>query len=205
MKKGLMAVSAGVIVGALFMSGCLAPGGSGKAGETAFTGEWTLIDENGISGDIERDTVSVVTDGKRFKIDGKYTVNVYDGASLKTKYKSQEGYGGFKTEESVSSREITEYQVSEYKFWAKSIGGKAGSGGQIAGRDTVLYQARSNRPDGEITTQCWVDSETDIVLKYIFTIYSKQISAIVTKNTKECISITYDPLIDDSMFDIGSE
>ncbi|MFH1380418.1 MAG: hypothetical protein ABII23_09080 [bacterium] len=172
---------------------CTAP----KPAQIAFTSEWKKVFENAIAGDIEETTVSVITDGIKFKIEDKYSINVYDGINFYSKTKEipmQDLFSSFSDNRDfleTQEREISETQAKQYMFWLRSQGKKEGPGGNIAGQETVLYQIGARRPDGELRSQTWVDAETGIVLKSMQTIYSTQIEQLVSKEETECTQIEY--------------
>jgi hypothetical protein len=159
--------------------------------------------------------VTVWTLGRLFRIEEKQkgemsafgrmmgdsvVTRLYDGTQIYTKQTyfsnfgadagSTDAGGGGKPEETPPSiQPMKDYQTTPLRFWSRPFSGPSSPGGLVAGRPTVLYQARDNRPDGEATVQAWVDADTGIVLKYVASIYSKQISQIVTKTTEECQTI----------------
>src|SRR3989339_512544 len=133
----------------------------------SFAGKWKEINESMISNVKEDRILAVITDGQRFRIETENRIDIYDGTYLHQK----SNYGGLQDSPSQSfqSRKIPDAQLSERKF----------------------YSIKANRPDGEITIQLWFDSKTNIVLKSIETIYSKQVSMVVTEHTFECQEISY--------------
>jgi len=171
----------------------------------SFTGRWNKIFENSISGDVTESPTEIITDGTRFRIEDNLSINVYDGTYLYTKSKPSErtsSYGDFGLDADffkTRQKEITPEKTKQYMFWLKKQGKKKGPGGNIAGQDTILYTMGANRPDGEIGLQSWVDAETGIVLKFLQTIYSRQIEQMVSKESFECIQIDYG-YVDDSAF-----
>lgn len=172
---------------------CSAP----KPKEISFRAEWKQVFENTIAGNIDETTVSIVTDGKRFKIADKHTVKVYDGTNLYTKTKEipmDDLFGDFGINQEfpeTRERSITKIEAQQYMFWTKTQGKKQGPGGSIAGQETTLYQLGFRRPDSEVKLQNWVDAETGILLKSIHTIYSSQIEQMVSKDMSECTFIEY--------------
>jgi hypothetical protein len=178
-----------------------------QAKEVAFSGTWKITEEDGITGANAVTTASVASDGRRFRVDARLQDNpykqeamerqeiqVYDGETLHTKYVSsglpEEGLPA--PEPHTTSQPATDLQAHGHRFWARSFSGKAGPGGQIAGRDTVLYQVRENRPEGELVLQAWVDKDTGLVMKSIATVYSTQIESMVSKVTHECQDVRYE-------------
>lgn len=186
----------------LALMSCSAP----EPGNVSFTGTWNVVNENHISGDSTESTSTVITDGNRFKIDGTYYNKVYDGTVLYSKpkpalyenrsYSYEPDPGMFET----TQQDITPRQAKQMKFWLKPLGKKKGAGGSIAGRETILYEAAANRPDGQFSAQVWVDADTKIALKSIQTIYSRQIGQIVTRESTECQQVDFYSTIDDASF-----
>lgn len=172
----------------------------------SFAGSWKMIFENAISGDTEERTVSVITDGNRFRLEDELSIKVFDGNVLYTKSKPstfEDTTSGYQPDPrwfETRQQEITPVQANQLKFWLKSGGKKQGPGGNIAGQETVLYQAGVNRPDAQIALQYWIDAETGVVLKSVHSIYSKQVEQLVSRETTECIQIDYYALVDDQSF-----
>lgn len=177
-------ISFSALVTVLF--GCISCGLS-KPTAVSFSGKWNQVFEHFVLGNKETSKVTVITDGNRFRIEGKNSIMVYDGNYLYTKIKGD--FWG--SSDFTQAKKISSSQAKSYKFWSGVKQGKAGPGGNIAGQETILYQVRMNRPDGEITSQSWVDAKTRIVLKDIQTIYSRQVSQMITKQTSECLKINY--------------
>jgi len=148
--------------------GCFILGLSGCADTSdqlpAFSGKWNQLIENMVNGDKEAISFTVISDGKRFRVESSNEITVYDGTSLWTKYT-----GEYASSE-PSRSDISEVGAKQEMFWRNTLFNKKGAGGSVAGRNTTLFQAASNRPDGEIAIQNWVDSEKKIVLKSLKTI-----------------------------------
>ena len=208
MKKLLIVI---VAVGGLIYF--LRKSSPSRAENVSFEAAYTLKTESGISvsGPHVEET-SLVVDKDRFalhstikgsygSVDERWTV--YNGEKIQGKFvhhpgpEDEESEG--MTEPSVYSRELSETELHNLRFWSRSFLGEAGPGGKIAGRDTTLYQARNNMPDSTITVQAWVDSETGIVLKSVKSVYAKQVEDLLNKETVECKSIRYGP-VEDSAF-----
>ncbi len=201
-----------VIVGLVFVVKKFSP--SQKAVDVSFEGEWVQIDEDLMYGQGKTKQLIVAVDKERFRIESNFkderqnqyhTIEVYDGQMMHHKSRTEWGPGsseareGMPTEPELSSYKPPQADLFDRRFWSQSHIGKAGPGGKVAGRDTVLYQARENRPEGELTSQAWVDEETGVVLKSIQSVYSKQIEDIVTKTTLECRRVSFGP-VDESFF-----
>jgi hypothetical protein len=192
-----------VIAGIFFYQKSCAPS---KSSAVPFTAEWILEEADGITDTKSTEKMTIVTDGKKFRIDslireemyamapqeGRSTT-VYDGAHLYTKTATvpDPASGRLPQESPVSTQKVTDDQIFLRRFWLRSQIGNAGAGGQVAGRETLLYQARENRPEREVTIQAWVDKETGVVLKSAETIFSKQVDTVVNKRTMECRQITF--------------
>ena len=191
--------------------------GPSSSQDVPFTGTWKIENENGISGSKEVLNVIVTADKKLFKTvsKGEYgeTTAIYDGEMLHTKqtYVPPPGSEQFSTPadhpanpqppespqtrgSDVSSQKVSDSRMMPLRFWARTYVGNAGPGGKVAGQETVLYQAREKRPEGEITVQGWVDAKTGLVLKSVDTIYSSQVNSMVSKVTRECQQIQYGPV-----------
>lgn len=176
--------------------------------KAAFTGTWEITQENVIAMKTEKNEITVATAPPKFRIAEKSStvesVEVYDGKSLhrRTAYISQGGYGepsGSDFNESSShtySEAMTPEQSDAKRFWVQPLQGKSSAGGLIAGRDTILYQGASRRPEGEFDIQVWADAATGVVLKSVETVYSSQVKSIVTRNSRECKSIDFTPPAD---------
>lgn len=190
MVKRIIAFSiAGVV-----LWGCISCG-TPKPKEVSFKGKWKQVFENCIMGVKDEYVTDVFTDGVRFRTESEKSIQVYDGKYLHSKMKDTlEGYSF-----PVNTNEISPEKVKPSKFWFVIHQGKTGPGGNIAGQETVLYQAKMNRPDGEISSQVWVDAQTGIALKSLQTVYSHQVSQMVTQNSQECLEISYG-YVDDSLF-----
>jgi len=165
----------------------------------SFAGKWKEINESMISNVKEDRILAVITDGQRFRIETENRIDIYDGTYLHQK----SNYGGLQDSPSQSfqSRKIPDAQLSDSKFWKRASMGQSKPGDLIAGRETKFYSIKANRPDGEITIQLWFDSKTNIVLKSIETIYSKQVSMVVTEHTFECQEISYTD-VEDKFFTV---
>ena len=201
-------VLAAVVVGTvLFFGKC----GPSRAQDVAFSGAWVITTENGISGAKDEETVSVAADKKMFRTVSRErfgeAVAVYDGGTIYEKYNYTPEHPAEPDADGaapppaapVRSEKMSEMRTGPRRFWSRSFVGQSGPGGQIAGRETMLYQAREKRPDGEITVQGWVDARTGVVLKSVETIYSSQVNSMVSKITRECQTINYGP-VDPSTF-----
>jgi len=64
---------------------------------------------------------------------------------------------------SVTTEFKSDAEVNTLRFWRRNFMGSGNPVGQIAGRETLLYQSQDNRPDGQITLQAWVDAENKTV------------------------------------------
>ncbi|MBI4374958.1 MAG: hypothetical protein HY549_00765 [Elusimicrobia bacterium] len=187
-----------------------------RSKDVTFQGTWKVVEENGIAGTKEERTVEVSADKERFKTVSRSEsfelITVFDGTDLHQKsvyHREAAPEGGEAVDQPGleagaasgmfapqvrTEPQVKKSQVEALRFWRRSYLGEAGSGGRIAGRDTVLYQAKARRPDGEITAQAWLDSENGTVLKTINTIYSSQVNSMVTRVTEECQQIRYGPV-----------
>jgi len=194
----------------LVQRSCIAPS---EAKNVTFTGAWKVTQENGISGTKSEVTMAVTASKDKFRIveqgEGSEKTTVYDGDMLYTKYAyaaqpalaaqpQDAGADGAPRDAALSAPQTASEkprgpnQLAQLRFWARSYVGRTGPGGKMADRDTVLYQAREKRPDGELTIQAWVDAQTGVVLKSVTTIYSSQVGSMVSKTTEECQQIQYD-------------
>ncbi len=178
-----------------------------RAGDVAFTSEWTV--ERGAMGETQSTDVRLTTDGNRFRLeerqrslDGEFlNVTVYDGSSLhvrsevlsesESQRRGRESDGLPFPAPTLDSRPVTEQDVSPLRFWTRSYEGDAGPGGRVAGRETVLYQARSKLPTETRTVQAWVDEKTGVPLKTRISAYSKQVESEVFSESSECLRIQY--------------
>jgi hypothetical protein len=186
-----------------------------RAQQAPFEGKWTLETKSEINDSSVRKDVSVRTDGNRFRIEGRVreevsgqapfeydVVTVFDGESLheKTVYAASPGAAAYGSAgPSVSSRKPEKSELVNLRFWSRSFPGQAGAGGRVAGRETVLYQARVNRPDAEETVQAWVDAEKGVVLRSNVSLFSRQVESVVSKTTEECREVRFGP-VDDGAF-----
>lgn len=190
-------------VGAL---AALALAGCGKEpGKAAFTGTWTFTEENSITLASDSLQINVVCLPPKFRISEitKMSENtqVYDGKSLHTKsiyHPSPLGEIEHSMDDEpeapqarTESKAMDENQAVAQRFWAQPLQGQSVPGGSIAGRDTLLYTAKWKRPDGEFSSQTWVDAKTGVMLKNIESIYSSQAQTMVRRSIKECTSIDY--------------
>jgi len=171
----------------------------------SFTGTWKNVKENGISDQKTEATVSVKVSNNRFRIESRdqdsELIQTYDGKTFNQKTTDLPLPGSTETPAppAVTSDQKMDIQVENLRFWKGNYGGTGIPGGQIAGRETLLYQVQENRPDSKLTGQAWVDAENKVVLKKVFTIYSSQVEQMVSKTTDECQEIHYGP-VDDSAF-----
>ncbi len=101
----------------------------------------------------------------------------------------------------AESRAPAPGELTQLMFWKDAVDPqtKTGAGGAIAGRETVLYQARWKRPDGELTGQVWMDAETGTVLKKVASMYSRQVESEVIKHSIECTRFQPGP-VDPALF-----
>ena len=200
------------IFAALIVFGIFALGGCGQSGadNASFTGVWNGEDENGISGAKDTQRVTVMTDGNGFKITTEdptgESIAAYNGETLYRKFTPSPTPAGSTESAPEPAQALTDQSETASKmktmplrFWTRTYEGKGVPGGQVAGQDTILYQARENRPDGDIIAQAWVDAKTGVVLKSVDTIYSKQVDSMVSKVSRTCESIQYGP-VDKSAF-----
>jgi hypothetical protein len=180
-------------------------GCSNSTEDSSFTGTWAIINENGISGQKSQVLDAVTVAKNQFRIVSKdletESIDIYDGNTWNHKTTELPPPG---STESVpppvlNTAKKSDIEVDNMRFWKRSFSGTGIAGGQIAGRETVLYQSQENRSDGQITLQTWVDPETKVVLKRVFAIYSSQIEQLVSKSTEECQTIHYGP-VDETAF-----
>jgi len=169
----------------LLLAGCTQP----SSDTLDFIGVWNVVRENGIAGQSTPSTIYVSVGQRRFRIEQRAeersTVMLYDGERL------------FKSDEPPVAKSNT--QMDAWRFWKRNFAGNSVSGGKIAGRETVLFQSQDTRPTDQITVQAWVDAETGVILKKIFTIYSRQLEQVTTRDTEECVAINYGP-VNDTVF-----
>jgi hypothetical protein len=177
---------------ALIGAGCEPP-----PPDIAFTGTWTVQKENGVADEKSLTTVQVTVAGNRFKTEAKNPdeeiIEIYDGEHLTSKKTdfSQSAASNSPVESTVA---ISNNEMEPRRFWKKNMTGDSLPGGQIAGRETLLYQIQENLPGKKMTRQSWVDAETKVLLKNIFTVYSVQLDLILSKTTEECQEIHYGPV-----------
>jgi len=182
---------------AIFAGGC-----SHSTDNVSFKGVWNVQKTNGISGDTTEAVVTVAVSGPRFRISTRdeegETVECYDGTTLHrlvtpVLLESRDASAAPATPTREAKANI---QVESKRFWKRSFSGNGMAGGQVADRDTLLFQSREKMLDGEMTMQAWVDAPTKVVLKKIFTIYSSQIEQAVSKTSEECREIQFGPVGD---------
>jgi hypothetical protein len=179
---------------ALLFAAILPIGCSNSVEDVSFTGTWKVVNENGISDLKSEATVVATVDKNRFRIvfhdEEKETTENYDGDTF-----TQKSAGLNQTESPTSSSEKkSTAEMEPHRFWKRRFTGDAIAGGVIAGRETNLFQSQNDRPDGQVTLQAWVDAETGVLLKKIFTVYSTQMQQMISKTTEECREIRYGPV-----------
>lgn len=209
MKNLLLLVVLTVGLGA-FIKKC---GPSRAAGDLEFEGTWILVNESEIAGGKEEQTARVWVKKDRFKIISQHkssgfssepietqVTTVFDGKELhlKTVFPPRRNHQGEMTVEppDSSSRTPVTGEVDGLRFWTKSFQGNAGPGGQVAGRETLLYSVKAQRPDAESTEQAWVDAKTGVVLRVNNSLFSRQVNMAMGKETLECTSVRYGPVAD---------
>ncbi len=182
------------------MTGC-----SGSTENVAFKGVWNVEKLNGISGDKTESVETVAVSRNKFRIssldpDGE-SIDSFDGKVLRHRTVPVQNPDALIPMAAPvnTSEPKSDLQLETKRFWKQSFNGTGMAGGQIAGRDTLLFQGREKMMDGEMTMQAWVDAETRVVLKKIFTIYSSQVDQVVSRTTEECREIQYGPE-DDAVF-----
>ena len=185
-----------LIFTAFIAAGCSAPGN-----DLSFRGAWHAEKSNEISGEKTEADLTVAVSGNRFRIESRSSeeesLEVYDG---KIFYRTstplaQPGLDAASAPP-PSAEAKTDVEMESRRFWKRGVSGSGMAGGQIAGRDTLLFQGREKMLDGEMSSQVWVDAGTKVVLKKIFIIYSSQIDQMVSKSTEECREIKYGPVED---------
>jgi len=213
MKANTRILSAAVIIAAAMLA---ASCGQKATKNVPFSGVWKQTDENLISAVKTEREMRIICDGKRYRIesdsrDGEYSrhsTEIFDGqniyAKLDSAYSSPDTAGDAAT---LENKGFTKIKIDETK--AKKIRDewynnpvpnfKKGTGGMIAGVETVFYEGIESRPDGEITLQVWVDPKSGLVLKSVFQIYSKQVEQLISRKTRECVSLQAGA-IDESAF-----
>lgn len=176
----------------ILLLGCRPP-----APDLSFQGTWKTVKEETISGEVLEATVKVTVQGKKFRIvsseEGIETVTTYDGQLWTEKVISHNA------SPKINQGQKQDNQMESMRFWSSKVESDRIPGGRIAGRDTFLYQAQSKLPSGTMTVQAWVDSQTGIVLKKIFTNYSNQAEQVMRKKMEECQEIQFGP-IDANLF-----
>lgn len=204
MKNLLLLVVLTVGLGA-FIKKC---GPSRAAQNLEFEGAWVLANESEIVGGKEEQNARVWARKDRFKIIAQHkstgstgdpieseVTTVFDGQDLhvKTVFAPRRNYQGEMTEipPESNSRKPVPGELDGLRFWTKSFVGNAGPGGQVAGRDTLLYSVKARRPDAESTEQAWVDAKTGLVLRSNNSLFSRQVNMTVGRETLECSSIRY--------------
>ncbi|MFI5362385.1 MAG: hypothetical protein ACHQ49_10480 [Elusimicrobiota bacterium] len=198
-----------------FLAG--ACGGLKEAKDVPFRGTWTISEENGINHALDAQFTSEVTADKgRFRI-VKTTeirnafgvvkeedVSIFDGDLLSQSAKmwreNVEGASDLEMPQQPpqAPQKPSPAALRAARFWVHDewlVGlPKKGPGGQVAGRETVYYEGKKTRPDGEITLRVWADSESGMILKSISMIYSSQVNAMVMRVTQECRKIEFAPV-----------
>lgn len=168
--------------------------GCSQAPRVSFRGSWKTVKENGIAGTSETYDVTVAAQGSQFRIDSKgpesQSLDVYDGTTL---YHSLTNLNSEPLEPATKEPK-SENATEPLRFWKRDFSGESSPGGQIAGKPTSLYQFQENWADNQMTTQAWVDPETGIVLKKIYTLYSRQQEMVLKKGTEECLEIHVGPV-----------
>lgn len=204
MKNLLLLVILTVGLGA-FIKKC---GPSRAAKNLEFEGTWVLVNESEIIGGKEEQNARVWAKKDRFKIIAQHkstgstgdpieseVTTVFDGRDLhvKTVFAPRRNYQGEMTEipPESTSRAPVEGELDGFRFWTKPFQGNSGPGGQVAGRETLLYSVKGRRPDAESTEQAWVDAKTGVVLRSNNSLFSRQVNMTVGRETLECASIRY--------------
>jgi len=176
-----------------------------SSADVAFTGTWMITNESEISGKKETSTSEVITDGKRFRIrntsiDPFYNTTtehttVYDGQFIYEQSTYSGGESGT-TSSPARAEAIAPEKAARLRFWSTIESGLAegGPGGRVAGRETILFQMRENRPDATATIQRWLDAENKTMLKSSISLYAKQVESMLSKDTYECQSIKFGPV-----------
>ena len=181
------------------MAGC----GSTSVKNPSFRAQYKQIAENSITGAKDERTTSVWTDGRRFRLEDDLSVKVFDG----TKYysKAKDNPGGLLNSAQGKPAETYEEPMTDAEslsqmFWfPKFAGKKSVPGGLVSGQDTVLYEVKEIRPDGEMKVKIWTDARHNVILKSQMSIYSSQIEQMVMQQSFECASITFAPQ-DETLF-----
>jgi hypothetical protein len=193
---------------AVFLGTCFILLGVGCAplpvNQAAFSGHWEQTTENGITGQVDKESWDVQVEGDKYHmIDRLGTMEnhyAYDGKEFRhsgsptlTQIADAIGIPALKNAVAQMNPpptpEATHMAAQLHCFWLQRKQGEKSAGGTLCGRETILYDATEKRPDGEIHQQVWFDKENDIVLKRVYTIYSSQIQSMVSKTTLECQSL----------------
>lgn len=182
----------------------------GETRNVPFTGSWVLRESSEVTGRTRVVNYEVTTDGRRFRITSTSTdpewgsttdgVMVYDGERIHTRTEVT-GRDGSQDDLDIEAEAATRPALNNARFWktVELAGAEAGAGGRIAGRDTLLYQSKVNRPDGTAVTQAWLDAETSTVLKSVFSLYAKQVESELMRQEYECTAISFGA-VDDADF-----
>lgn len=167
----------------------------------SFGGKWKKTVEN-VEGHHEEE-ISVISDGKRFRIEGQKSIRVYDGTTLYSRVKNLQPNEA--VQYPVFDKPITPDQAKTFQFWLgeEVPGKKVGPGGNVAGQETVLYEMKMEpNPDfpltpGGASVQSWVDVKTGVLLKVVVKEVSLDSSKLLAQD--ECLEIKYGP-IDEKKF-----
>jgi hypothetical protein len=169
----------------------------------SFTGVWRHIEDSSIPEDREEQMVLVEATGDLFRIENGGMEFLYDGTMLYSRVKEMPVLlNGLRNAEEAAAvaqeifaldrRSATREEVCEYRFWADSRGMTVGPGEPIAGRATMIRERSTRWKDGKCTVRSWVDADTKIVLRSVFTVQSDQTHKIILKQIRECLSIRYE-------------
>ena len=181
---------------------------------TALQGTWITTEENPAQGLREESECVVAAKPPKFRIERKEisemgvttVVEVYDGDALHRRDHFEPGpaftalHAQGIPEELLNRETPTFKTISEAirpekaqarRFWAMMALGDSSPGGLICGRDTILYETKWRRPDGEFSDQVWVDAKTRVILKSINSIYASQIGSLLRRVTTECRTIDF--------------
>jgi hypothetical protein len=179
-----------------------------------FEGVWVFNESSELSGARSEWTSQVWAKGNRFKIFTKSKeegwggqiieidkTTVYDGKKLhiKTEYSPHKDFqGNTQTAPPESSSRIpVNGELDGFRFWTKSVHGKSEAGGMVAGRETLLFSDNGERRDVKVIDQMWVDKQTDLLLRSVTALFSKQADVSMRKSTMECASLRFGNVSED--------
>ena len=177
-----------------------------NADDKCFRGTWVYKSSSpgNIFKDVVRTRIEIIVSGKKFRITGKWGVNVppderrteewfYDGNILWNPVASQK---------QVNWMELKRFK--KYPFWKmsariSSFGSPEEAGeGEIAGRPVRILKLTGKYARADVTFAYWVDKETSLLLKKEHILGPLKDPLI--KEAYECEAIEYEPELSEDMF-----